>query len=98
MNNKQMLLNIIMDAIDSNSDNIAILVKYKNKNRNTVEIEPKENITNILKEITNKEIYDDSLVSESKTILSAVAFNNEYTWDEIIEALRDNIFNLTSSM
>ena len=98
MNNRQILLNIIMDAIDAKSEYIALLVKYKNKNRNTIEIESKDNIVNILKEITDKDLYNDELYGKSKNILSAVAFDNNFSWEDIVEALSDNIFDLNKNI
>ena len=64
LTNKQNALLILMDAIDCKDQNIAILCKYKDKNVNTIEIEPIENVSNIIKDINDN--YDDNLVNENK--------------------------------
>ena len=46
-----------MNAIDCKDENIAILYKYDDKYKNTIEIEPIENISNIIKDISDN--YDE---------------------------------------
>lgn len=92
MTNRQNALLILMDAIDCKDQNIAILCKYKDKNVNTIEIEPIENVSNIIKDIYDN--YDDNLVSENKTIISLVSFTDEETaifYEDILDGLEANV-------
>lgn len=92
MTNRQNALLILMNAIDCKDQNIAILCKYKDKNVNTIEIEPIENVSNIIKDIYDN--YDDNLVSENKTIISLVSFTDEETaifYEDILDGLEANV-------
>lgn len=93
LTNKQNALLILMDAIDCKDQNIAILCKYKDKNVNTIEIEPIENVSNIIKDINDN--YDDNLVNENKTIISLVSFTDDEEtaifYEDILDGLEANV-------
>lgn len=100
MNNKQTALLIIMDSIDAGCKNIAILYKYDDKIQNTITIESIENISNIIKDISDN--YNDDLYNETNKvkILSIVPFTDGYDdcdpdttlfYGEIIEGLKQNM-------
>lgn len=99
LTNKQTMLTILMEAIDIKCKNIAILYKYDNKLRNTLIIEPIENIGELIKDILAK--YNDNLYSDEykNKILSALPFTDGYPDDEenvllyaeIIEGIKENI-------
>ena len=93
LTNRQNALLILMDAIDCKDQNIAILCKYKDKNVNTIEIEPIENVSNIIKDINDN--YDDNLISENKTIISLVSFTDDEEtaifYEDILDGLEANI-------
>ena len=100
INNKQTALLIIMDSIDARCENIAILYKYDDKIQNTITIESMENISNIIKDITDN--YNDNLYNKTNKvkILSLVPFTDGYNdcdpdttlfYGEIIEGLKQNM-------
>lgn len=93
MNPKQNALIIIMNAIDCKDENIAILYRYYDKYMNNIEIEPMENISNIIKDIEDN--YDNNLINEksNKTILSMVAFTDDCNiqYSDILQGLTANM-------
>ena len=99
MSKKQDALLIIMNAIDCRDQHIALLYKCNDKFKNTIEIEPIENISNIIEDITDN--YNDDLVNEkdSKSLLSLVAFTDVFDDEEspivlyqsIIDGLKQNM-------
>ena len=93
MNSKQNALLILMNAIDCKDENIAILYKYDYKYKNTIEIEPIENISNIIKDISDN--YDENMINrkDKKSILSIVAFtdNADIEYQDLINGLKANI-------
>lgn len=100
MTSKQIVLSIIMDAIDAKCKNLALLYKYNNRARNTISIEPIENVSNLIKDIVDN--YNDDLYNEKDKIkiLSIVPFTDGYEdedpdttlfYFEIIEGLKENI-------
>ena len=99
MSKKQDALIIIMNAIDCHDQHIALLYKYNNKYKNTIEIEPIENISNIIKDITDN--YNDDLINEKdgKSLLSLVSFTDIFDDEEspivlyqsILDGLKENM-------
>ena len=100
MTSKQTILSIVMDAIDARCKNLALLHKYDNRPRNTISIEPIENVSNLIKDIVDN--YNDDLYNEKDKIkiLSIVPFTDGYEdedpdttlfYGEIIEGLKQNM-------
>lgn len=91
MTNKQALLMIISDAIDVGSDYIALLIRNSEDKENIV-VHKRENFIGLLKSISGTNVYDDDLVCGESKIISAVAFDEEFSFQQIEYTLKENSF------
>ena len=86
---KNDIIAVIANAIEHDIELIAILYAYDNKERPTIEIEPRENFNNLTKLIINE--FDDDCIGDGRKIASIVAFDSCVGFEDLIIALVANM-------
>ena len=85
---KNDIIAVIANAIEHDIELIAILYAYDNKEKSTIEIEPRENFNDLTKLIINE--FDDNCIGDGRKITSIVAFDSCITFEDLLITLAAN--------
>ena len=85
---KNDIIGVIANAIEHDISLVAILYAYDNKEKSTIEIEPRENFNDLTKSIINE--FDDDCVGKDRKITSIVAFDSCIGFEDLLMALSAN--------